>query len=173
MSDSKIIEVVAGALMRPDGSFMLGDRPEGKPYAGYWEFPGGKVEPGESGEQALARELHEEMGIEMLAATPWLTKVHHYEHASVRLHFFRVWSWRGEPQSRKAKASPGRRRALARCSPCCRPTDPFSNRWNCRRLMRSLARTKSASMRSCAGWNRAGLGHGAGTRTADGARRAR
>lgn len=103
MSDSKIIEVVAGALMRPDGSFMLGSRPEGKPYAGYWEFPGGKVEPGESGEQALARELYEEMGIEMEAATPWLTKVHHYEHASVRLRFFRVWSWRGEPQSREGQ----------------------------------------------------------------------
>ncbi|TDR81448.1 Nudix family hydrolase [Paludibacterium purpuratum] len=94
----RIIEVVAGVLMRPDGSYMLGSRPEGKPYAGYWEFPGGKVEAGESFEQALARELDEEMGIRMSRASFWLTRVHHYEHASVRLHFFRVWDWQGEPR---------------------------------------------------------------------------
>jgi 8-oxo-dGTP diphosphatase len=69
-SDKKIIEVVAGALMRPDGSFMLGSRPEGKPYAGYWEFPGGKVEPGETAMQALVRELQEEMAITVTHATP-------------------------------------------------------------------------------------------------------
>ncbi|WP_293238318.1 Nudix family hydrolase [Paludibacterium sp.] len=94
----RIIEVVAGVLMRPDGGYMLGSRPEGKPYAGYWEFPGGKVEPGESFEQALARELEEEMGIRMTRASYWLTRVHHYEHASVRLRFFRVWEWQGEPR---------------------------------------------------------------------------
>jgi 8-oxo-dGTP diphosphatase len=94
----KWIEVVAGALMRPDGSFMLGSRPEGKPYAGYWEFPGGKVEAGESFAAALARELDEEMGIRVTRATHWLMREHHYEHASVRLHFFRVWDWQGEPR---------------------------------------------------------------------------
>ena len=102
-SDKKIIEVVAGALMRPDGSFMLGSRPEGKPYAGYWEFPGGKVEPGENAMQALVRELQEEMAITVTHATPWLTRVHHYEHASVRLHFFRVWDWQGEPQPQEGQ----------------------------------------------------------------------
>jgi 8-oxo-dGTP diphosphatase len=102
-SDNKIIEVVAGALMRPDGSFMLGSRPEGKPYAGYWEFPGGKVEQGESAMQALVRELQEEMAITVTHATPWLTRVHHYEHASVRLHFFRVWDWQGEPQPQEGQ----------------------------------------------------------------------
>lgn len=97
-SDHKIIPVVAGALMRPDGSFMLGSRPEGKPYAGYWEFPGGKVEPGEAPFAALVREFHEEMGITVTRATPWLTKVHHYEHASVHLTFYRIWAWDGTPQ---------------------------------------------------------------------------
>jgi 8-oxo-dGTP diphosphatase len=101
---NKIIDVVAGALMRPDGSFMLGSRPEGKPYAGYWEFPGGKVEPGEGHFEALRREFAEEMGIEVTSATPWLTKIHHYEHASVYLRFFRIWSWTGEPQPREGQA---------------------------------------------------------------------
>ncbi|UTH72484.1 Nudix family hydrolase [Chromobacterium sp. IIBBL 290-4] len=103
MSD-KIIEVVAGALMRPNGEFMLGSRPAGKPYAGYWEFPGGKVEPGETPWQALQREFAEEMGIVLTAATPWLTKTHHYEHASVHLRFFRIWAWEGEPQPHEGQA---------------------------------------------------------------------
>jgi 8-oxo-dGTP diphosphatase len=102
-SDNKIIEVVAGVLMRPDGSFMLGSRPQGKPYAGYWEFPGGKVEPGESAIEALVRELQEEMAITVTHATPWLTRVHHYEHASVHLRFFRVWDWQGEPQPQESQ----------------------------------------------------------------------
>ena len=102
-SDNKIIEVVAGVLMRPDGSFMLGSRPQGKPYAGYWEFPGGKVEPGESALQALARELQEEMAITVTHATPWLTRLHHYEHASVHLRFFRVWDWQGQPQPQESQ----------------------------------------------------------------------
>ena len=91
----KIIEVVAGVLMRPNGDYLLGSRPEGKPYAGYWEFPGGKVEAGEGFLQALTRELHEEMGIKLTRASYWQTRVHHYEHASVRLRFFRVWEWQG------------------------------------------------------------------------------
>lgn len=101
---SRIIEVVAGVLMRADGSYMLGSRPAGKPYAGYWEFPGGKVEPGESFEAALARELEEEMGIRMTRASYWMTREHHYEHASVRLRFFRVWSWNGEPRPLEGQA---------------------------------------------------------------------
>jgi len=107
----KIIEVVAGVLMRPNGDYLLGSRPEGKPYAGYWEFPGGKVEAGEGFLQALARELNEEMGIKMTRASYWQTRVHHYEHASVRLRFFRVWEWQGELQAlenqRFAWVSPG------------------------------------------------------------------
>ncbi len=82
----------------PWGQYLLAQRPEGKAYAGYWEFPGGKVEPGETRLAALQREIREELGIEVLAATPWLTRRHVYEHASVELHFFRVTAWRGEPR---------------------------------------------------------------------------
>ncbi|MDF0605220.1 Nudix family hydrolase [Neisseriaceae bacterium TC5R-5] len=110
--NTKTIAVVAGVLMQADGRFMLGSRPEGKPYAGYWEFPGGKVEPGETPWQALVREFEEEMGIVVTRATPWLSKVHHYEHASVHLRFFKVWEWQGEPQPREGQAfawqQPGR-----------------------------------------------------------------
>jgi 8-oxo-dGTP diphosphatase len=97
--DRKIIEVVAGVLLQPNGDFLLGSRPQGKPYAGYWEFPGGKVEPGETLLQALAREFQEEMGIELISASYWQTRVHHYEHASVRLRFFLVREWKGEPRA--------------------------------------------------------------------------
>ena len=103
-TDTKIISVVAGALMRRDGSFMLGSRPDGKPYAGYWEFPGGKVEPGETSYAALVREFQEEMGITITHATPWLTRIHHYEHASVHLRFFRIWAWEGTPQPHEGQA---------------------------------------------------------------------
>jgi len=93
---SKIVEAAAAVILRPDGSFLLGRRPEGKPYAGYWEFPGGKVEPGETAAQALVRELHEELGIEADRYTPWITREFVYPHAHVRLHFFRVTGWLGE-----------------------------------------------------------------------------
>ena len=91
-------EVVAAVLFKPDGSYLLAQRPAGKAYAGYWEFPGGKVEPGESLEQAIRREIREELDIEVISAHPWLTRTHVYEHASVRLHFMRVREWRGTPQ---------------------------------------------------------------------------
>ena len=91
-------EVVAAVLFKPDGSYLLAQRPAGKAYAGYWEFPGGKVEPGESLEAAIGREIREELDIEVIAAHPWLTRTHVYEHASVRLHFMRVREWRGTPQ---------------------------------------------------------------------------
>jgi 8-oxo-dGTP diphosphatase len=67
-------------------------------YAGYWEFPGGKVEPGESAVAALRRELAEELDIEVERAYPWITRTFVYQHASVRLNFFRVVDWRGEPR---------------------------------------------------------------------------
>jgi 8-oxo-dGTP diphosphatase len=92
-----IVEVVAAVILRPDGSFLLSRRPEGKAYAGYWEFPGGKIEPNESARQALHRELSEELGIRVTAAHPWLTRRFDYEHARVRLHFFRVIQWVGDP----------------------------------------------------------------------------
>lgn len=90
------VEVVAAVIERPDGSFLLAQRPAGKAYAGYWEFPGGKVEPGETARHALVRELREELGIEVETAYPWITRVFTYPHATVRLNFFRVTAWSGE-----------------------------------------------------------------------------
>lgn len=94
---NKIVEVAAAVLQQPDGRFLLAQRPAGKIWAGYWEFPGGKIEPGETPHHALVRELREELGIETETAYPWITRVFTYPHATVRLHFFRVTQWRGEP----------------------------------------------------------------------------
>ncbi len=99
-----MIEVAAAVLERPDGAFLLAQRPAGKVYAGYWEFPGGKVEPGEAPAQALARELHEELGIDVRRAYPWIVRVYTYPHGTVRLNFFRVASWDGEPHPREDQA---------------------------------------------------------------------
>src|SRR6476646_7965314 len=95
---SHIVEVAAAVITRPDGSFLLARRPEGKPYAGYWEFPGGKVKPGEPLLHALRRELLEELGITVEYAYRWITRTFSYPHATVRLCFFRVTNWHGEPQ---------------------------------------------------------------------------
>lgn len=95
------VEVVAAVLQRPDGTFLLAQRPQGKVYAGYWEFPGGKVESGESPMAALARELHEELGITVLRAYPWITREYDYAHAAVRLRFYRVTAWSGEVCARE------------------------------------------------------------------------
>jgi len=94
---SDIVEVAAAVMLRADGrEFLLAQRPEGKVYAGYWEFPGGKVEPGETVRQALVRELQEELGITVTACSPWLTRQFTYPHATVRLNFWRVTAWDGE-----------------------------------------------------------------------------
>ncbi len=96
-----LTEVAVGVLIRPDGEFLLTSRPEGKVYEGYWEFPGGKLEPGEAVFQALSRELHEELGIVIEAATFWKEKTVDYPHALVRLHFCKVFHWHGELQMRE------------------------------------------------------------------------
>ncbi|MGO9444156.1 MAG: Nudix family hydrolase [Thiobacillaceae bacterium] len=90
-------EVVAAILCRPDGKVFLASRPNGKIYAGYWEFPGGKVETGESLSKAFTRELKEELGIVPTRYSRSITRVFTYPHATVRLNFFRVWQWHGEP----------------------------------------------------------------------------
>jgi len=95
------IEVVAAVIQRDDGRFLLGQRPAGKVYAGYWEFPGGKIEPGESAGAALRRELHEELGIDAVRHYPWLTRDYDYAHAAVRLRFFRVTGWTGTLHGRE------------------------------------------------------------------------
>jgi 8-oxo-dGTP diphosphatase len=92
-----VTEVVAAVLTLPDGRVLLARRPPGKVYAGYWEFPGGKVETGESLQAALARELHEELGIVISHTCRWITRIFEYPHATVRLNFFRVFEWQGEP----------------------------------------------------------------------------
>ncbi len=101
---SKITEVAAAVIQRPDGSFLLAQRPEGKPYSGYWEFPGGKIEQGENALACLKREIKEELDVEILGATPWITRVHAYTHATVRLHFFRVREWSGNFQGMEDQA---------------------------------------------------------------------
>jgi 8-oxo-dGTP diphosphatase len=93
----RVVDVAAAVLIRPDGRFLLAQRPPGKVYAGYWEFPGGKAESGESLAAALLRELREELGIEVVRAYPWIVEDYVYPHAHVRLHFFRVLDWHGEP----------------------------------------------------------------------------
>lgn len=98
------VDVAVGVLIDAQGNFLLTSRPEGKVYAGYWEFPGGKLEAGESVEQALRRELHEELGIEIGAVTPWKIELIDYPHARVRLHFCKVFAWHGEFQMREQQA---------------------------------------------------------------------
>jgi 8-oxo-dGTP diphosphatase len=98
------IDVAVGILMQANGDVLLAQRPEGKPYAGYWEFPGGKVEPDESILDALKREFVEELGIEIMDATPWCCVAHRYPHAYVRLYFYISRTWRGEPQSLEGQA---------------------------------------------------------------------
>ena len=104
MSSGAIVRVAVAILRRADGRVLLAQRLAGTPYPGYWEFPGGKLEPGESAPQALARELHEELGIEVERASPWLVRRHSYPHAEVELNFFRVFEWRGEPHGRDGQA---------------------------------------------------------------------
>ncbi len=104
MSIRPITRVAAAVIVRRDGRVLLAQRPEGKVYAGYWEFPGGKLEPGESPRAALDRELREELGLEVTRASSWLLQRYEYAHADVELHFFRVWDWAGEPVGHDGQA---------------------------------------------------------------------
>ena len=79
---------IAIAVVECDGQFLIGERPEGAPLAGYWEFPGGKVEPGESPREAAARECHEETGLEVIVGDEYPEVIHEYDHGKLRLHFF-------------------------------------------------------------------------------------
>ncbi|CAN5146327.1 Nudix family hydrolase [soil metagenome] len=100
---ARIVEVAVGVVFDVQGRVLLGSRPAGKPYSGYWEFPGGKIEPGESVAAALARELDEETGISIGTPLPWVTIEHRYPHAHVRLHFMRVHEWTGTPEGREGQ----------------------------------------------------------------------
>lgn len=103
-ADRQVVDVAVGVLIQPNGDFLLTSRPKGKVYEGYWEFPGGKLEPGETVEQALRRELLEEIGIVIGPAEAWKVELVDYPHALVRLNFCKVFSWKGELQMREAQA---------------------------------------------------------------------
>jgi len=96
-----VIEVVVAVIIKPDTSFLLTRRPESKPCGGYWEFPGGKIEPGESRPHALNRELMEELGIQIELSYPWITLIYTYSHATVQLFFYRIEKWHGEPYAKE------------------------------------------------------------------------
>lgn len=117
MIPPKIIDVAAAVLLRKDGAFLLAQRPPGKAYEGYWEFPGGKIEMGETPLHALCRELHEELGITAVTAHPWLERVFAYPHAVVRLHFFRVFDWQGEPHGHEGQQLSWQRSPLISVAP--------------------------------------------------------
>ena len=92
-----VTEVAAGILLDSEGRYLLGQRPEGKPYAGYWEVPGGKIESGESVFAALKRELQEELGIDIESSEELVVLEHDYPHAYVRLHVSIIRKWSGVP----------------------------------------------------------------------------
>jgi 8-oxo-dGTP diphosphatase len=103
------VDVAVAVFTRADGCVLLGRRPDSKVYAGYWEFPGGKVDPGETTRQALQREANEELAVEIEEAYPWITREFTYPHATVRLHFYRVRRWRGEVRATEHQALAWRR----------------------------------------------------------------
>ncbi len=101
--ERRAVDVAVGVLIDAEGRFLLTSRPEGKVYAGYWEFPGGKLEAGETVVQALRRELQEELGITIGHAEPWKIDLMDYPHARVRLHFCKVWQWTGDCEMREGQ----------------------------------------------------------------------
>ena len=108
VNEREPVDVAVGVLIERDaqgreGRFLLTSRPAGKPYAGYWEFPGGKLERGESVQAALTRELHEELGIHVAAGQPWKVELMDYPHARVRLHFCKVFDWTGTFEMREGQ----------------------------------------------------------------------
>ena len=102
-TDRKVVDVAVGVLIAADGHFLLTTRPPGKVYAGYWEFPGGKLEVGETVALALRRELQEELGITIADPVPWKTEMVDYPHALVRLHFCKVYGWTGTLEMREGQ----------------------------------------------------------------------
>ena len=103
-ANRKTVEVAVGVLIKPNGDFLLTSRPPGKVYESYWEFPGGKIEAGESVEQALRRELIEEIGITIGPVVPWKVALVDYPHALVRLNFCKVFVWTGELHMREGQS---------------------------------------------------------------------
>ena len=104
--DPLLLPVVAVALVDGDGRVLLQQRPPGKAMAGLWEFPGGKVEPGETPEAALLRELREELGIDVAESciAPLTFASHGYERFHLLMPLYVCRKWRGQPQSREGQA---------------------------------------------------------------------
>lgn len=125
-----VTAVAVAVLRRADGAVLLAERPPGRPSAGFWEFPGGKVEAGEEVAHALDRELLEELGVTARDALPWVRFEHGPPGRRVRLHFYRVDAWDGEPHGRE-----GQRLAWVRPeAPDVSPLLPFNDR-----MLRALA----------------------------------
>ena len=103
-TNRKTVDVAVGVLIKPNGDFLLTSRPLGKVYEGYWEFPGGKLEAGETVKQALRRELIEEIGITISDAQPWKVELVDYPHALVRLNFCKVFNWTGDLHMREGQS---------------------------------------------------------------------
>ena len=121
--DRRVVEVAVGVIIDRDGRFLLTSRPAGKAYADYWEFPGGKLEEGESVEQALRRELQEEIGIVIGFVESWRQQLVDYPHALVRLHFCKVREWSGQLEMREGQTFSWERLPVA-CSPVLPGTVP-------------------------------------------------
>lgn len=106
---TKLVQVAVAILIQPNGEYLLASRPQGKGWAGWWEFPGGKLEQGEAAEQALIREAQEELGITPTQIQPWIKRRYDYpathdaEAKTVLLHFFFVHAWQGELQAREGQ----------------------------------------------------------------------
>ncbi|MDT7849433.1 Nudix family hydrolase [Methylophilus sp. VKM B-3414] len=106
---TKLVQVAVAILIRPNGEYLLASRPNGKGWAGWWEFPGGKIESGETPENALIRESQEELGITPTQIQPWIKRRYDYpathdaEAKTVLLHFFFVHAWQGELQAREGQ----------------------------------------------------------------------
>ena len=103
MSANKIVHAAVAVLIREDDMVLLGNRPAGKPWAGWWEFPGGKIEDGEAPLEALQRELNEELGVQATESYPWLVRTFDYPEKTVKLNFFIVRAWQGEPVGREGQ----------------------------------------------------------------------
>jgi len=98
-----VTEVAVGILIRLNGDFLMTTRPAGKAYAGYWEFPGGKLEANETVQEALRRELLEEIGVHIQDATIWRSSLVDYPHALVRLTFCKIFEWTGQLHMRESQ----------------------------------------------------------------------
>lgn len=123
MSVRQAVDVAVGILSDAQGRFLLTSRPPGKVYEGYWEFPGGKFEPGETVEQALRRELHEEVGIWVGRVHSWRVQEFDYPHARVRLHFCRVYQWEGKLVMREGQTMAWEHLPVS-CAPLLPATEP-------------------------------------------------